>query len=90
MSKQLIIEQLTSQLNFKKNDIDEIVSKIFECIKEQLVSGNEVSIPKFGKFTVQQRSERTGRNPKTGETIQIPSSKTVKFKSSKILKEHLN
>ncbi|MDR2338031.1 MAG: HU family DNA-binding protein [Deltaproteobacteria bacterium] len=65
-------------------------SLVFNAIKEELKAGNEVVIKKFGKFEVQQRSERNGRNPKTGAAIKIPAKRYVHFKSYDSLKDEMN
>jgi DNA-binding protein HU-beta len=64
--------------------------KLFEIIGAALKEGGAVSIAGFGTFKVVQRTERQGRNPRTGEALQIPASKAVKFTAGKALKESLS
>ena len=64
--------------------------EIFALMSESLLRGNRVRVKDFGTFEPAERAERTGRNPKTGETVNIKAKKTVKFKQSKIIKEKLN
>ena len=63
---------------------------VFNAIKEELKAGNEVMIKKFGKFEVQARTEREGRNPKTGAAIKIPAKRYVNFKAADGLKDEMN
>ena len=62
----------------------------FDAVTETLKSGDEVRIIGFGNFSVSERAATEGRNPRTGETIQIPASKTPKFKAGKGLKDAVN
>lgn len=66
------------------------VDAVFNVITEKLKSGEEVKITGFGTFSVANRAARTGRNPQTGETIQIAASNSPKFKAGKGLKEAVN
>ncbi len=63
---------------------------VFNAIKEELKAGNEVIIKKFGKFEIQARAEREGRNPKTGAAIKIPAKRYVHFKATDGLKNEMN
>lgn len=67
-----------------------IVGQVFDYIKESLASGQEVSIDKFGKFMVDERSERMGRNPRDGTPMTISARTVVKFKPQKSLREEVN
>ena len=66
-----------------------VVDGVFAAIRDAAVKGEEVSIPGFGKFKVQNKPARTGRNPSTGATIQIAASKKVSFQAAKALKDAL-
>jgi DNA-binding protein HU-beta len=63
---------------------------LFDDILAALKNGDKVNISGFGTFSVSHRKARTGRNPKTGETIQIAASRAAKFKAGKVLKETLS
>jgi DNA-binding protein HU-beta len=63
---------------------------VFEAIASELANGGEVAVSGFGKFAVSNRSAREGRNPATGETIQIAASKAAKFSAASALKKQLN
>lgn len=74
----------------QKKEMDEIVNHAFGTIHHALVQGEEVAIAGFGKFMVVDRQARKGRNPSTGQEIDIPASKAVRFKVSKTLKDAVN
>jgi len=67
-----------------------IVDQVLQSITDAAVAGNEVSLPGFGKFKVQARPEREGRNPRTGETMKIAASKKLGFAPAKALRDALN
>ena len=73
-----------------KTDARKIVDGIFEAIVTAATSGNEVSISGFGKFKIKESAAREGRNPATGETIQIAASKKLGFAPAKAVKDRLN
>ncbi len=66
------------------------ISLVFKALESELRAGREVSIKRFGRFWIQDRAGRPGRNPKTGAALQIPAKKYPKFTSSDVLKESLN
>lgn len=70
-----------------KKKAQEIVDSVFDTITKTMSRGEEVAIPGFGSFRVVKRAARQGRNPKTGETIQIAASTKPKFRAAKQLKE---
>lgn len=73
-----------------KKQASEVFDAIFDTITNSLSGGDRVSIAGFGSFSISERAERTGRNPRTGEPIHIPASKGVRFKPGKELKEAVN
>lgn len=73
-----------------KADAVKAVESIFEAITDALKSGDDVRLIGFGTFAVAERKASTGRNPRTGEEIQIPASKQPKFKAGKSLKDAVN
>ncbi len=74
-----------------KKVTEQIIEETFNVIKESFQEGEERFVfPKFGTFSVKERSARTGRNPRTGEEITIPAYKTVTFKPASQFKEMLN
>jgi DNA-binding protein HU-beta len=70
-----------------KKHAEEVIDFVFESITQSLKGGEEVNIAGFGGFEVKQRKPRTGRNPRTGEVVQVPATKVPKFRPSKALKE---
>jgi DNA-binding protein HU-beta len=73
--------------NISKTQAKQIVDNVFKAIEAAAVRGEEVSIPGFGKFKVQDKPARTGRNPSTGATIQIAATRKVVFQPAKALKD---
>jgi nucleoid DNA-binding protein len=89
MTKADLIDSLANRAELPKQKAEEIVNGFFDDIVGALKKGDKVNISGFGTFSVSERKARTGRNPKTGETIQIASSRAAKFKAGKTLKESL-
>jgi DNA-binding protein HU-beta len=90
MNKEDLIEALTSSAGLTKADAGRVVDSVIDTITKALSKGEEVRLAGFGAFVVTKRAASTGRNPRTGETIQIPASKNPKFRAAKALKDTLN
>lgn len=90
MKKAEMIEALSNATGLTKADTEKVFNATFDLFKSELEKGNEVSVSGFGKFKISERAARTGRNPQTGETINIKASKSVSFKVGKELKDKLN
>lgn len=90
MTKAEFISKVQEATQFSKRDTEKAVSAFFDTIKEALEKGDRIGITGFGTFMVRERSERNGRNPKTGESIVIPATKIPAFKASKVFKESVN
>ena len=90
MTKADLIESVAGKLDLPKGTAERAVNTVFEDIVSALRNGDKVNISGFGTFAVSDRKARTGRNPKTGEAIDIPASKSAKFKAGKTLKDTLN
>ena len=90
MNKNDIINAVAESSNLSKAEAARSVQEIFDSIASALGSGGSVAIAGFGTFSVSHRPARTGRNPQTGETIQIAASMVPKFKAGKSLKESVN
>ncbi|MBA5729363.1 HU family DNA-binding protein [Aerococcaceae bacterium INB8] len=86
-NKAQLVEKVTEKTNLTKKDVTAAVEALFETIEETLASGDKVQVIGFGTFEVRDRAARKGRNPQTGEEIQIPASKVPGFKAGKALKE---
>jgi DNA-binding protein HU-beta len=89
MTKSDLIERLAGKADLTRPRAEELVDFLLNDVTEALKNGEKVNISGFGTFTVSNRKARTGRNPKTGEPIEIPASRSAKFKAGKTLKEAL-
>lgn len=87
MSRSEIGDRLAARLGLNKAVARDAVEGVFEAIGEALANGEEVRLAGFGTFAARSRAARTGRNPKTGEALSIPSSKTPSFKAGKALRD---
>jgi DNA-binding protein HU-beta len=87
MNKTDLIEMISTKLGTTKADADRMVDAFLEGIVSGLKKGDEVSIAGLGIFTAKMRPGRTGRNPRTGESIQIAAMRVPKFRASKTLKD---
>ncbi len=91
MTKSDLIERVSEKMkNFTKRDVEIILDMIFDSMKNSLANGEKIEIRGFGSFKAKGHMARTGRNPKTGETIEVPAKKTPFFKVGKELKERIN
>ncbi len=90
MNKNELIEAVASKIGGTKADGARAVDAVFDVITGELKSGGEVRLVGFGTFLLQDRKATTGRNPRTGETIQIKASKRVKFRPGKGLQDAVN
>ena len=90
MNKSELIDAVAESTSLSKADAGRALESVLETIKSTLKRGEKVTIPGFGTFEARQRNARTGRNPQTGETIQIAASKTPGFKAGKQFKDALN
>jgi DNA-binding protein HU-beta len=89
MTKSDLIERLAGKADLTRPRAEELLDFLLNDVTEALKKGEKVNISGFGTFTVSNRQARTGRNPKTGEPIEIPASRSAKFKAGKTLKEAL-
>ena len=87
MNKASIVEAVHGILNGTKVQAEQIVDTVFDSIVGSLKKGEEVSIAGLGIFSVKARAARQARNPRTGETLQVPAMNVPKFRAAKALKE---
>ncbi|PES93402.1 DNA-binding protein [Priestia megaterium] len=87
MKKAEFIEAVASKSELTKQDAKKAVDSLFETISTTLVKGEKVQLVGLGTFEVRERSERTGRDPQTGEEMTIPATKVPGFKAGKEFKE---
>lgn len=90
MNKTELIAVVAEKAGLTKVDAAKAVDGVFEAVSEVLGKGDELRLAGFGTFSVAHRKATTGRNPRTGEAIQIPASNLPKFKAGKGLKDAVN
>ena len=86
LTKNDMMERLIEELSFNRKDAKELVDQFFEEIRGSLGRGESVKLSGFGNFDLRDKTERPGRNPKTGEEIPITARRVVTFKSGQKLK----
>jgi integration host factor subunit alpha len=90
MTKADIVETIYERVGFSKKESAELVETVFDVIKDALVNGEKVKFSGFGNFIVREKNARKGRNPQTGEEIQLEARRVLTFKPSLVLKNALN
>jgi len=90
MTKADLVEKVTAAGELTRRDGEVIVETIFDAVIGALKSGDKIEIRGFGSFRTRQRNSRIGRNPKTGERVEVPAKKVPYFKPSKELRDLVN
>ena len=90
MTKAELVASVADKSALDRKKADKAVTALFETIKQAMVEGDKVQVIGFGTFEIRERSARKGRNPRTGEEIDIPASKLPSFKAGKSLKDAVN
>ncbi len=91
MTRSQLIQRLAAQNpDLTDREVELLVSAIFETIAAGLARGERIELRGFGSFTVKERAPRVGRNPRTGEAVQVPAKRHPNFKSGKELRRRLN
>ncbi len=90
MNKGDLVQAVADNTGITKVDAARAVDAVFDCITASLQDGEEVRVVGFGTFSVSERSARTARNPRTGETVQVAASMQPKFKAGNALKDAVN
>ena len=90
LTKNIIVEQIQAGLGFPKNQSVEITESLLEIVKSTLASGDDVLVSGFGKFCVNEKKERKGRNPATGDDLMLKPRRVVTFKCSGKLRDKVN
>ncbi len=90
MTKADLIEEVSRLVELTRKDSEVIVETIFDSIVHSLRAGDKIEIRGFGSFRTRQRKPRVGRNPKTGDRVEVPAKKIPFFKPSKELKDLVN
>lgn len=90
MNKNELVASVADKTGLPKKDAEKAVTAVFDSIQEALTAGEKVQLIGFGIFEVKERPARKGRNPRTGEEIEIPASKNPGFRAGKPLKNAVN
>ena len=90
MTKADIVETIYEKIGFSRKESAEIVDLVFDLIKETLENGEKIKISGFGNFIIREKRSRKGRNPQTGEEIQISARRVLTLKPSQVLRKALN
>jgi len=90
MTKADLVERVAKEADMTKKDAEQLVEIIFDSIIASLNRGEKIELRGFGSFRVRQRNARKGRNPKTGDSVNIPAKRVAYFKPGKELKEVIN
>ncbi|EQC46169.1 integration host factor, alpha subunit [Bacteriovorax sp. Seq25_V] len=87
LTKADIVERVYKEAGFSKKEAADLVDLVFKVIKDTLARGEKVKISGFGNFSIRDKSTRVGRNPQTGEAMEISARRVLTFKPSQVLKE---
>ncbi|NPV44015.1 DNA-binding protein HU [Koleobacter methoxysyntrophicus] len=90
MNKSELIASIAEKSGLTKKDSEKALNAFIESVEEALVKGDKVQLVGFGTFEVRERSARKGRNPQTGDEIDIPAASVPAFKAGKALKDKVN
>ena len=90
MTKQELVTTVYEKLGFSKRESSDLVEQFFKIVKQSLAQGENVKISGLGNFVVKEKQARRGRNPQTGEVIEIAPRKVLNFKLSQVLKDEIN
>ena len=90
MNKTELVAAMAEQTNLSKKDAEAALKAFIDVVSEELKKGEKVQLVGFGTFEVSERAAREGRNPQTGETMEIKASRAPKFKAGKALKDMMN
>ena len=90
MTRAQLSESIYQEVGLSRNESAELVENVLDAISYKLVRGESVKISSFGSFSVRQKGERKGRNPKTGEEVPIKPRRVLVFRASNVLKQRIN
>src|SRR5947199_9021510 len=90
MTKADIVEALYEKVGFSKKEAADLVELVFDTIKSTLSQGQKIKISGFGNFIVREKRSRVGRNPQTGESIEISARRVLTFRPSQVLRAEVN
>ena len=89
VTKKDIVMKVSNETNLTQVDVKNVVQKTFDSVTESLERGETVELRNFGVFKVKERRGRIGRNPRTGDEVQVPEKMVVVFKPGRILKQNV-
>ena len=90
LTRKDLAKAINEKMGFSQRSAEELVNTMFTSMKESLIAGEGLKIVNFGSLTVRKKEHRIGRNPRTGEAIDISKRKMVSFKASRALRERIN
>lgn len=90
MTKADIVEALYEKVGFSKKEAADLVELVFDTLKSTLAQGQKIKISGFGNFVVREKRSRVGRNPQTGESIEISARRVLTFRPSQVLRAEVN
>lgn len=90
LTKADLVDAIHEKIGFSKKEAADMVELIFDTIKGALTDGDKIKISGFGNFVVREKRARTGRNPQTGDAIQISARRVLTFKPSQVLRTEVN
>ncbi|MNG09386.1 DNA-binding protein HU 1 [compost metagenome] len=90
ITKDQLISDLSEAIDLQKSDVRALLEQLGEIVADALENDGEISLPGIGKLKVNERPARTGRNPQTGQSIQIAAKKVVKYVPAKALTDAIN
>ena len=90
LTKADLVDSIHEKIGFSKKEAADIVELIFDTIKGALTDGDKIKISGFGNFVVREKRARTGRNPQTGQAIEISARRVLTFKPSQVLRTEVN
>ncbi len=90
MTKADIVEALYEKIGFSKKEAADLVELVFDTLKTTLANGQKIKISGFGNFVVREKRSRVGRNPQTGESIEISARRVLTFRPSQVLRAEVN
>ncbi|HVI23921.1 MAG: integration host factor subunit alpha [Myxococcales bacterium] len=90
MTKADVVESVCKEAGFSKKEAAEIVEMVFDTVKDTLERGEKIKLSGFGNFIVREKKSRVGRNPQTGQEIEISARRVLTFRPSQVLKNELN
>jgi len=90
LTRKDLAKAINQKLGFSQRSSALSVDEIFSCLKKSILAGESIKLVQFGTFSVKNKASRMGRNPQTGESLEITERQVVTFKASKILRQWIN